>query len=208
MVETTVIFDRLYGKKSFGKYTQSIIVKFSNTYPGILFGDKLNFEKDDETGDFAMELSGLRIFFEKINTHSKSVTMTLDKAKIMEQIDYAVLLGDDIVEGYDAGRFGSFMTTIRFAKTQGLFYEMDDGKCDHRTFVSGEILNRAAAVMKNSGIIIADRLFINENILTPTFFDAILISRDEKTLNATYEPWYSCEIDDLRMIALLGAENF
>ena len=208
-LQSTIIYDRVYSIANLGTYEGAVVVKFSNTVPGLLFGDKIIFKKDPNTNTYSMNLSGLRVFFDKTNTHSKVIDATINHQQILEEIDYAVLIGNDIVDQYDVNRYTtSTEDMIRFKKTQGLYYDMDDGRIDHRYFIAGEIINRAVAILKNSGVVIADQLGITEYSLEPIFYDSILIQRENQKLEVKYEHWFRVNIIEYRMIGILGNENF
>lgn len=207
--QTTVIYDRVYSIANLGSYEGAVVIKYSNMAPGLLFGDKIVLKKDTSTNTFSMKISGLRVFFDRVNTHSQIIDITMAHQQIIEQIDYAVLIGSDIADQYDVNRFTtSTEDMIRFKKTQGLYYDMDDGKTDHRDFIAGEMINRAVAVLKNGGVVIADQLGITENTLEPVFYDSIVIVRENQKLEVKYELWFRANINEFRMIGILGNENF
>ncbi len=185
------------------------MIKYSNIAPGLLIGDKIILKEDASTNSLSMKISGLRVFFEIINTHSQIIDTTMNHQEITENIDYAILIGSEIAEQYDVNRFTtSTEDMIRFKKTQGLYYDMDDGKTDHRDFIAGEMINRAVAILKNGGIVIADQLGIAENTLEPIFYDSIVIVRESQNIEVKYELWFRANIKEFRMIGILGNENF
>ncbi len=207
--QTSVIYDRVYSTVNLGTYEGAVVIKYSNTAPGLLFGDKIVLKKDANTDLLSMKVSGLRVFFDKINTHSQIIDTTMNHQQIIDEIDYAVLIGSDIADQYDVNRFTtSTEDMIRFKKTQGLYYDMDDGKTDHRDFIAGEMINRAVAILKNTGVVIADQLGITENTLVPVFYDSIVIVRENQKLDVKYELWFRANITEFRMIGILGNENF
>ena len=76
-------------------------------------------------------------------------------------------------------------------------------------FVQNEILSRPVALLRNGGIIVADRLVIDEKDCTPNFYDGLFIQRDEnQTLQLSYEAIMSYQMDEFQFILILGAENF
>lgn len=207
--QTTVIYDRVYSIVNPGSYEGAVVIKYSNIAPGLLIGDKIILKEDASTNSLSMKISGLRIFFEIINTHSQIIDTTMNHQEITENIDYAILIGSEIAEQYDVNRFTtSTEDMIRFKKTQGLYYDMDDGKTDHRDFIAGEMINRAVAILKNGGIVIADQLGIAENTLEPIFYDSIVIVRESQNIEVKYELWFRANIKEFRMIGILGNENF
>jgi len=207
--QTTVIYDRVYSIVNPGSYEGAVVIKYSNIAPGLLIGDKIILKEDASTNSLSMKISGLRVFFEIINTHSQIIDTTMNHQEITENIDYAILIGSEIAEQYDVNRFTtSTEDMIRFKKTQGLYYDMDDGKTDHRDFIAGEMINRAVAILKNGGIVIADQLGIAENTLEPIFYDSIVIVRESQNIEVKYELWFRANIKEFRMIGILGNENF
>ncbi len=148
----------------------------------------------------------MHIGFRNGKTYSEDRTSTLND---VAGIDYCIQLEQEIISEFDDARFSaSYPNIIRFLKTSCLFLDTDYRQINHLDFVSGEILNRPVAITHNNGVIIGDRLVVDE-MKHLIFYDAILIGRDaKKVIQMTYEHFIMIPLSSLRYIVLLGAENF
>ncbi|MHA1820909.1 MAG: hypothetical protein ACTSU2_16800 [Promethearchaeota archaeon] len=159
------------------------------------------------------------------------------------EIIYAVKIKEDVMQKFDDARFGlSFPFMISFLHSHILYKSPEfiinqninennnkknlnrnpendinivRKKIDNMQFLDNEIINHPIGLLKNGGIIIGDRLFIQEG-RPPVFYDAILInlnnmglggnSLDSESINQSFEPYISINTEDFKYIIILGVE--
>ena len=104
----------------------------------------------------------------------------------LAQIDFCVELAPALVQQFDKARFSAFYPNIvRFLHTACVYLsntEYPSLEINHLNFVAGEILNRPVAITNNGGIIIGDRLVVDEN-LNLIFYNTILGFRSKSTVS-------------------------
>ena len=93
-------------------------------------------------------------------------------------------------------------------QTACLYLDAGPYKIDHLEFVEGEILNRPVGITHDNGIILGDRLVIDEKGQL-IFYDCLLIGRGEHSLiGQSYEHFSRVPLNFLSSLILLGNENF
>jgi len=154
----------------------------------------------------SLKVSGLHIWFEEGKIHSKETESIITD---FDKIDYCIQLNPELISDFDAGRFTAhFPHIVRFLHTACLYLDADPDKIDHLEFVAGEILNRPVGITKNNGIILGDRLVIDEKGQL-IFYDCLLIGRGEHSqIEQTYEHFLTVPLKFLSSLILLGNENF
>jgi hypothetical protein len=196
----TIIYDIINNIVIEGKFAKAMIVKTKPPTNMLIFSDNLEISRDR----FYVKGLHVGVIDGKAISEEKETVLMGDLSKI----DFCVLLSKDVVGEFDAGRFSTnYPNIIRFLHTACLYNNKDNQKIDHIQFVAGEILNKPVAVGKNIAIV-GDRVVIDEN-REPTFYDCIIIKRDETNcINLTFEPFYNLTLAELDYILLLGVENF
>ncbi len=183
-----------------GKFTGGFITKLHNK-PGILiFSDNLEIRENE------VRIKGLHIGIRNGASFSEE---RISEIHGIHKVDYCVQLDQEIVSEFDAARFSaSYPNIIRFLKTTCLFFDSKEKEINHLDFITGEILNRPVAITHNNGVIIGDRLVVDDNQQL-IFYDAILIGRDaKKQIKMNYEDFIMIPLTSFRYILLLGEENF
>jgi hypothetical protein len=111
------------------------------------------------------------------------------------------------MEQYDQGQFSNeFPFTINLLHTAALY--INDSKCgvNHLDFFTGEILKNPISMIRN-GIIVADRVVIDDNG-DPVFYDCLIVGRDKSDeLNISYEPIINVDDKVVEYIIILGIEE-
>lgn len=197
---SNIMIDRFNDIQAQGIFKGGFITKLTGSTDTLIFSDNLSSE------DGQIKITGMHIGFRNGKAYSEDRTSTIND---VNGIDYSIQLEQEIISEFDEARFSaSYPNIIRFLKTSCMFLDTDYKQINHLDFVSGEILNRPVAITHNNGVIIGDRLVVDEmNHLI--FYDAILIGRDaKKTIQMTYEHFIMIPLSSLRYIVLLGAENF
>jgi hypothetical protein len=195
-----LIVDKLTDTFIVGQYSGGYITKLTGNSDALVFSDNLDITETE------IKISGLHVGFKNGKAYSHEETSVIND---FGYIDYIIKLDSETISEFDAARFSaSYPNIIRFLKTSCVFLDTDYRQINHLDFVAGEILNRPVAVTHNNGIIIGDRLVVDENKHL-IFYDAILIGRDfNKKIQMTYEHFIMIPLSSLRYIVLLGAENF
>ena len=199
-----VIYDSKNNIEFFGEYKGSFIIKLhgdKDTSETIIFSDNVVFSSE------GISVKGLHIGV--MNNSAFSQNLHSKIAEYRGEVDYVVQLNPEIVKEFDAARFSAiYPNIIRFLHTTCLYTATQFGAINHLTFVKGEIMNRPVGITKNGGIIIGDRVVIDDQ-LQPIFYDSILINRDEnEEITVAYDPFGMISMSYFRFLVLLGAENF
>jgi len=185
-----------------GEISGSIIAKVKPRRNYVIFSDKISISPSE------IHISGLHVGIRD----NKPFTQNRESHFInnLDEIDYVVKLPFDIVRQFDEARFSAnYPNIIRFLTSKVLYSDLSENNINLLRFFAGEILNRPIALRKDFGVVISDRVVIDEIEAIPIFYDAIVIQRDEnEQLHITYEPLTRYPIDQLSYIILLGVENF
>jgi len=196
-----VIIDKNQNVKRFGEYSGGILTKLIGSTKSLIFSEKLILSEDPPN----LVVKGLHVFFENGMIHSKEKESEISD---FDKIDYCIQLKPELVKQFDSQRFSAhYPHIVRFLHTACLYLDADSYKIDHLEFVSGEILNRPVGITHDNGIILGDRLVIDDRRLI--FYDCILIGREEnQKIKQTFEHFLTIPLKFLTSLILLGNENF
>jgi len=195
-----VIIDKNQNLKRYGEYSGGILTKLVGSTNSLIFSEKLILSEDPPN----LVLNGLHVWFENGKIHSNERESVINN---FDEIDYCIQIKPDLVKEFDSARFSAhYPHIVRFLTTSCLYLDAEY-KIDHLEFVSGEILNRPVGIGHDNGIILGDRLVIDEGRLI--FYDCILIGREEnQQIKQTYEHFLTIPLEFLSSLILLGNENF
>ncbi len=196
-----VIIDNNHNVKRFGEYSGGILTKLIGSTKSLIFSEKLILSEDPPN----LILKGLHVWFENGLIQSKEKESVITD---FSGIDYCIQLEPDLIKDFDSARFSAhYPHIVRFLHTACLYLDTDSYKIDHLQFVTGEILNRPVGIGHDNGIILGDRLVIDDRRLI--FYDCILIGREEnQQIKQTYEHFLTIPLKFLSSLILLGNENF
>jgi hypothetical protein len=198
-----VLYDSLNKKILYGTYTGSIISKCEDK---IIFSDNMTISNSDE-----ISISqGLVIGFEEINKKTTAFSKKSDFTWINSEessLEYSVLISENTVDQYNREQFtDDFPFTINLLHTAGLYLNYVDLEINHLDFFKNEILKNPISLIEN-GIIMADRVVINE-MGDPVFYDSIIVGRDDKDeIKVSYETFVSVDDKNVLYIIILGIEE-
>ncbi len=197
-----VIFDKNQKLEKFEEYSGGIITKLVGSTNALIFSENLMLSEES----LSLKVSGLHIWFEEGKIHSKETESVITD---FDKIDYCIQLNPELIKDFDEGRFmAHFPHIVRLLHTACLYLDADPYKIDHLEFVAGEILNRPVGITKNNGIILGDRLVIDEKGQL-IFYDCLLIGRGKHSQIAqSYEHFLTVPLSFLSSLILLGNENF
>ncbi|MFW9950780.1 MAG: hypothetical protein ACFFKA_11735 [Candidatus Thorarchaeota archaeon] len=202
-----ILYDSLKGVKKEGEFTGSIITRCADEFNSIIFSDNIKISGDEGISISQALQVGFKLAYNKRYAFSerKDLNFSMDLAPI----EYSVLIPNDIMNQFDEGQFSeTFPFTIRLLHTAGLYYEAYKYGINHLDFFTGEILKNPISLIMN-GIILADRVVINE-AADPVFYDCIIVGRDDKEcLSASYEPLMNVKklFASVQYIIILGIEE-
>ena len=200
--DSFVLIDSLKDILINGEFTGSIISKCQDE---IIFSD--NIKITDSEGIIISD--GLVIGFEetgdKLNPFSRTSDFRWDIKE--SQLEYSLLIPEDVMEQYDQGQFSNdFPFTINLLHTAALLLNDLKFGLNHLDFFKGEILKNPISMIRN-GIIIADRVVIDHNG-DPVFYDCLIVGRDKSDeLNISYEPIVNVDDKVVEFIIILGIEE-
>ena len=205
--ENIIIYDSVKGINLEGEFQGSIITRCKDEYDSIIFSD--NVKISDSEGIFIN--NGLRVGFELI--YDKKIAFSRKTGaqwyENFESIEYSILISEDLMQVYDEGQFSdAFPYTLNKLNTAALY--LDDYKygINHLEFFREEMLRNPVSLVGN-GVILADRLVIDERI-DPVFYDCLIVGRDEnENLLVSFEPYMNVKksITDVKYIIILGIEE-
>ncbi|HMF32387.1 MAG TPA: hypothetical protein VKK79_13280 [Candidatus Lokiarchaeia archaeon] len=183
-----------------GTYSGAIIIRPNNPFESLILADNLTI------GDTLQVDGGLLVGVRGSEAFSREVNF--EASPPFQTVDYAVQINPDIMESFDQGSLASsFPYTISFLHTALLWYQApEENSINHLDFVRGEILARPVACDIEGGIIVGDRLVINQS--DTIFYNSFVVSRSDSTpLGVYYEPMLSMGERFLKFIVILGSEN-
>ncbi len=197
-----ILYDSLNGIQTDGDFTGSIISKCQDK---IIFSDNITVSQLE-----GISISeGLLVGFEKTDnkfipfSRSNNFKWSLNEIPL----EYSILIPENTMDQYDQGQFSNdFPFTINLLHTTCLY--MNDIKfgINHLDFFTGEILKNPISMIRN-GIIVADRVVIDDNG-DPVFYDCLIVGRDENDdLNISYEPIINVDDKVVEFIIILGIEE-
>jgi hypothetical protein len=197
-----VLFDSLKGIQTNGKFTGSIISKWQDK---VIFSD--NITVSDLEGISISE--GMLVGFDKIEKKHKPFSKSSDFEWNLNEnpLEYSILIPESTMEQYDQGQFSNdFPFTINLLHTAVLYINDHKNGINHLDFFTGEILKNPISMIRN-GIIVADRVVIDDNG-DPVFYDCLIVGRDKNDeLNISYEPIINVDDKVVEYIIILGIEE-
>jgi hypothetical protein len=195
------IIDNKRGILRKGTFAGAVIIRPNNPFESLIMADNLTL------GDTLQVNGGLLVGVRGVEAFSREVNF--EASPPFQTVDYAVQINPEIMDSFDQGSLASsFPFTISFLHTALLWYQApDDNSINHLDFVRGEILARPVACDIEGGIIVGDRLVINQSG-DPIFYNAFSVSRSESSnTEVYYEPMLSVGERFLKFIVILGSEN-
>jgi len=205
--ENIIIYDSVKGINLEGEFQGSIITRCKDEYDSIIFSD--NVKISDSEGIFIN--NGLRVGFELIYDKKIAFSRKTEAQwyENFESIEYSILISEDLMQVYDEGQFSdAFPYTLNKLNTAALY--LDDYKygINHLEFFREEMLRNPVSLVGN-GVILADRVVIDERI-DPVFYDCLIVGRDEnENLLVSFEPYMNVKksLTDVKYIIILGIEE-
>ncbi|MFX1550098.1 MAG: hypothetical protein ACFFB9_07055 [Promethearchaeota archaeon] len=197
-----ILYDSLKSIQTNGKFTGSIISKWQDK---IIFSD--NISVSELEGIIISQ--GLYVGFARINGDLIPFSRTSDFKWNFNEIplEYSILIPENTMEQYDQGQFSNeFPFTINLLHTACLYINDLKFGVNHLDFFKGEILKNPISMIRN-GIIVADRVVIDDNG-DPVFYDCLIVGRDKnEDLNISYEPIINVDDKAVEYIIILGIEE-
>jgi hypothetical protein len=205
--DNTILFDSVKGIQLEGVFEGSIITRCRDDNDSIIFSDNLKISASE--GIFITD--GFRVGFE-LNYNKKFAFSRKIEAQWYEDfksIEYSILISEDLMQIYDEGQFSdAFPYTLNKLNTAALYLEDYEHGINHLEFFKGEMLRNPVAVV-GDGVIIADRVVIDERI-DPVFYDCLIVGRDEnEDISVSFEPYMNIKksLTDVKYILILGIEE-
>lgn len=205
--DKNTLYDSKNGLIINGQYTGSIITKFKDESNSLIFSDNITILNSNTI----TINNGLRIGFE-LNYNRKHAFSKIEDFELendLSVIDYCILIPEDVMQLYDEGQFSdTFPFTINMLHTAGLYLNDYEYRINHLDFFIDEILKNPITLIEN-GVIIADRVVINETG-DPVFYDCLIAGRDENDkLSISYEPLMNVKqmFANVIYIIILGIEE-
>ena len=205
--DNSILYDSVKGIQLEGTFEGSIITRCKDDNDSIIFSDNLKIANSE--GIFIAD--GFRVGFE-LNYNKKIAFSRKIEAQWyedFESIEYSILLSEDIMHIYDEGQFSdAFPYTLNKLNTAALYLDDYQYGINHLEFFKEEMLRNPVALVGN-GVIVADRVVIDERI-DPVFYDCLIVGRDEKEdLSVSFEPYMNVKqsLTDVKYIIILGIEE-
>jgi len=200
--ENFVLFDSLKDIRMNGEFTGSIISKWQEK---IIFSDNIKISNSEGINITEGLLTGFEKKGNVLNPLSKNSNFDWDMNDV--PLEYSVKIPEDTMEKYDQGQFSNdFPFTINLLHTAALLFNDPKYGLNHLDFFKGEILKNPISMIRN-GIIVADRVVIDDNG-DPVFYDCLIVGRDKNDdLNISYEPIINVDDKVVEYIIILGIEE-
>ena len=205
--DNSILFDSVKGIQLEGVFEGSIITRCRDDNDSIIFSDNLKISNSEGiyiTDGFRV---GLELNYNKKFAFSRKIEAQWYED--FESIEYSILISEDIMQIYDEDQFSdAFPYTLNKLNTAALYLEDYQYGINHLEFFKGEMLRNPVAVV-GDGVIIADRVVIDERI-DPVFYDCLIVGRDEnEDLSVSFEPYMNVKksITDVKYILILGIEE-
>ena len=206
-LDNRILFDAVKGIQLEGEFEGSIITRCKDDNDSILFSDNLKISKSE--GIFITD--GFRVGFE-LNYNKKVAFSRKIKAQWyedFESIEYSILISEYLMQVYDEGQFSdAYPYTLNKLNTAALYLDDYQYGINHLDFFKGEMLRNPVAVV-GDGVIVADRVVIDERI-DSVFYDCLIVGRDEnEDLSVSFEPYMNVKksLTDVKYILILGIEE-
>ncbi len=208
-VNGNILYDSEKGIKKEGEFVGSIITRYKDDKDSIIFSDNLKISNSE--GIFIS--NGFKVGFEKIFESDKKSAFSrkIDELKIEDtsSIEYSILIPEDVMQVYDEGQFSdAFPYTLNKLNTAALYLDDFENGINHLDFFKEEMLRNPVSLVGN-GIILADRVVIDERS-DPVFYDCLIVGRDENNnLSVSYEPITTVKksLTNVKWIIILGIEE-
>jgi hypothetical protein len=205
--DNIIIYDSVKGVNLKGDFQGSIITRCNDDNDSIIFSDNLKIS--DSEGIFIR--NGLRVGFELIYDKKIAFSRKIESQwyEDFESIEYSILISEDLMQVYDEGQFSdTFPYTLNKLNTAALYLDDFEYGINHLEFFREEMLRNPVSLVGN-GVIIADRVVIDERI-DPVFYDCLIVGRDENgDLLVSFEPYMNVKksLTDVKYIIILGIEE-
>ena len=205
--ENIIIFDSVKDINLEGDFQGSIITRCKDNYDSIIFSDNLKISNSE--GIFIN--NGLRVGFELINDKKLAFSRKIEAQwyEDFESIEYSILISEDVMQVYDEGQFSdAFPYTLNKLNTAALYLDDYEYGINHLEFFREEMLRNPVSLV-GDGVILADRVVIDERI-DPVFYDCLIVGRDEnEDLLVSFEPYMNVKksLTDVKYIIILGIEE-
>ena len=206
-IDNRILYDSVKGIHLDGEFEGSIITRCKDDNDSIIFSDNLKIANSE--GIFITD--GFRVGFE-LNYNKKvafSHKIEAQWYEDFESIEYSILISEDIMQIYDEGQFSdAFPYTLNKLNTAALYLDDYQYGINHLKFFKEEMLRNPVALVGN-GVIVADRVVIDERI-DPVFYDCLIVGRDEnEDLSVSFEPYMNVKksLTAVKYIIILGIEE-
>jgi len=208
-IDNSILYDPVKGIQLEGEFEGSIITRCKDDNDSVIFSDNLKIS--NSKGIFITD--GFRVGFE-LNYNKKVAFSRRIEAQWyedFESIEYSILISEDIMQIYDEGQFSdAFPYTLNKLTTAALYLDDNQYRINHLEFFKEEMLRNPVALVGN-GVIVADRVVIDERI-DPVFYDCLIVGRDENNdLSVSFEPYTNVKKSltdvNLKYIIILGIEE-
>jgi hypothetical protein len=202
-----VLYDSVKGIKKEGEFVGSIITRCNDDKDSIIFSDNLKISNSE--GIFIS--NGFKVGFKLIYNKKSAFSRKIDELNIKDasSIEYSILIPEDVMQVYDEGQFSdAFPYTLNKLNTAALYLDDYEYGINHLNFFKEEMLRNPVAFVGN-GILLADRVVIDERS-DPVFYDCLIVGRDENSnLSVSYEPLMTVKksLTNVKWIIILGIEE-
>lgn len=206
-VNGNILYDSVKGIKKEGEFVGSIITRCNDDKDSIIFSDNLKISNSE--GIFIS--NGFKVGFELIYNKMSAFSRKIDELNIKDtsSIEYSILIPEDVMQVYDEGQFSdAFPYTLNKLNTAALYLDDYEYGINHLNFFKEEMLRNPVAFVGN-GILLADRVVIDERS-DPVFYDCLIVGRDENSnLSVSYEPIMTVKksLTNVKWIIILGIEE-
>lgn len=206
-VNGNVLYDSVKGIKKEGEFVGSIITRYKDDKDSIIFSDNLKISNSE--GIFIY--NGFKVGFELIYNKMSAFSRKIDELNIKDtsSIEYSILIPEDVMQVYDEGQFSdAFPYTLNKLNTAALYLDDYEHRINHLDFFKEEMLRNPVSLVGN-GILLADRVVIDERS-DPVFYDCLIVGRDENNnLSVSYEPITTVKksLTNVKWIIILGVEE-
>ncbi len=206
-VNDNILYDSVNGIKKEGEFVGSIITRCNDDKDSIIFSDNLKLSNSE--GIFIS--NGFKVGFELIYNKMSAFSRKIDELSIKDtsSIEYSILIPEDVMQVYDEGQFSdAFPYTLNKLNTAALYLDDSEYEINHLDFFKEEMLRNPVALVGN-GILLADRVVIDERS-DPVFYDCLIVGRDENSnLSVSYEPITTVKrlLTNVKWIIILGIEE-
>lgn len=206
-VNGNILYDLVNGIKKEGEFVGSIITRCNDDKDSIIFSDNLKISNSEGIFISNAFKVGFELIYNKISAFSRKI----DELSIKDTslIEYVILIPEDVMQVYDEGQFSdAFPYTLNKLNTAALYLDDSEYGINHLDFFKEEMLRNPVALVGN-GILLADRVVIDERS-DPVFYDCLIVGRDENSnLSVSYEPITTVKksLTNVKWIIILGIEE-